>query len=271
MLLRIREWDKHFENAESRKLKHLYWVPIPNKTHGEGYTALVDHPNGAAHLGAWYAIVEIASKQEAGCRGNLPKGIPQDLGGISRSLGRMSRLPADVFAEVIPRLLAIGWLESGESPDASGESPDASGESPDASGDIERELQRNRITVEEHTHKPYVRAPLAADLNGQTSERFQEFWDRYPRRTGKDETCREFISVVTVDHEAAFFACLENYLASDEVTRGIVMGSAKWIRENHRDGWAARWPAKTEPKRQLSVTERAKLRYEERKQAENGK
>ncbi|HXS94175.1 MAG TPA: hypothetical protein VN736_06180 [Candidatus Limnocylindrales bacterium] len=138
-MLRIRDWDKHFENAASRKLKRLDWVAIPNKTCGEGYVALVDHENGAAHLGAWYAIVEAASKQST--RGILPAGIPPTLAGICRSLGRMSRLPADVFHEAIPRLLEIGWLEevvanqqpaasSADSPTTSADSPDASADSP---------------------------------------------------------------------------------------------------------------------------------------------
>jgi hypothetical protein len=37
-----------------------------------GYTTLVDHPRGASHLGSWYAIVEIASRQKK--RGTLPDG-----------------------------------------------------------------------------------------------------------------------------------------------------------------------------------------------------
>jgi hypothetical protein len=102
--LRIVDWDKHFENAASRKLKSLDWVSIPNKMDGSGYTALLDHPNGAAHLGAWYAMVEIASRQTK--RGNLPF-----LAGICQCLGRISRIPAEVFEEVIPRLLEIGWIE----------------------------------------------------------------------------------------------------------------------------------------------------------------
>lgn len=117
MTYRIRDWQRYFENAQSRKLKRLDWVAIPNKTDGEGYTALVDHPNGAAHLGAWYAIVEAASKQTP--RGNLPAGIGHDSGGksqrisrICQSLGRMSRLPPKVFEEALPRLVDIGWIEA---------------------------------------------------------------------------------------------------------------------------------------------------------------
>ena len=119
MALRIRDWDKHFESAASRKLKRLEWIAIPNKTEGEGYMALVDHPDGAAHLGAWYAIVECASRQKI--RGNLPPGLSridggicQDISGICRAIGKISQLPSAVFEAVIPRLLQIGWIEEFE-------------------------------------------------------------------------------------------------------------------------------------------------------------
>lgn len=107
-VLRISGWGQHFENNRTRELKSLDWVPIPNKQDGDGYTDLVEHPSGAAHFGAWIAIVEVASK----CR---PRGIlvrdsgkPHD----SRSLARVTRLKAEIFDEAIPRLLEIGWLET---------------------------------------------------------------------------------------------------------------------------------------------------------------
>src|SRR6185437_16966566 len=88
------------------------WVPVPNKMDGTGYTELVDHPNAAAHLGAWLAIIEIASRQKV--RGNFPQvgaGIPQSLSGMSQVLCRISRLPCAVFEELIPRLLQMEWIE----------------------------------------------------------------------------------------------------------------------------------------------------------------
>ncbi len=160
MTYRIRDWDKHFENASSRKLKRLDWVALPNKTDGEGYTALVDHPNGAAHFGAWVAIVEIASKQNP--RGNLPVGgICQDVGRICQALGRISRLPAKLYEEVLPRLVEIGWIEqlqSNQQPNLTlGESANALGESANTSADCGSTLQgielqgttRNRTTANE--------------------------------------------------------------------------------------------------------------------------
>ena len=52
-VLRVRDWDALYENNRTRGYKRLGWVPIPNRMDGDGYTELVDHENGAAHLGAW--------------------------------------------------------------------------------------------------------------------------------------------------------------------------------------------------------------------------
>ena len=107
---RIANWNSTYENNRTRELKKMDWVPIPNKMDGSGYTELVDHPNGAAHLGIWLAIVEIASKCDV--RGTLSQ---EGAGGCRKPLtaahlGRMSHLPAGLFSEAIPRFLEIGWL-----------------------------------------------------------------------------------------------------------------------------------------------------------------
>jgi len=132
-IYRICNWNHRFENSSSRKLKRLDWVALPNAMDIEGYIVLVDHPNGAAHFGAWIAIVQIASKQDP--RGTLPNGkTSQSLGGICQSLGRISRLPAGLFEEVLPRLIEIGFLEiSAESPGTSADSPGTSADSPGTS------------------------------------------------------------------------------------------------------------------------------------------
>lgn len=247
-MLRIADWENNFENASSRKLKRLDWVPLPNRMDGAGYTALVDHPNGAAHLGAWIAIVEIASRQTV--RGTLPDGV----GGICRCLGRISRLPGGIFEEAIPRLLEIGWLEQiqqltedlPQSADALAESPTSSAKSVSTGKGMEGNGR------ETHTQEAAVCAPpkiafmptkpTAADLTEPVSTRFEEFWAQYPRKQRRDFACREWLSIVTSATEGAVFACLARYLASDEVTRGIVANPDKWLYEQHRNGWAGDWP-----------------------------
>lgn len=109
LLYVIKDWNKLYENNRTRELVNMTWIPIPNKMDGDGYTELVSHENGAAHFGAWIAILEIASKCEP--RGTLLRenGEPH----TPASLSRMSRLPHGVFAELLTRLTGkqIGWME----------------------------------------------------------------------------------------------------------------------------------------------------------------
>ena len=108
-ILRVKDWDSNFENNRTRDLKHMAWIPVSNKHDGDGYTCLVDHENGAAHLGVWIAILQVASK--CGVRGTLLRdnGHPHAAGSISR----LTRLPKALIDETIERLLShdIQWLE----------------------------------------------------------------------------------------------------------------------------------------------------------------
>jgi len=72
MAYRIRDWDKHFENAGSRKVESLRWVPLPNKR-GFGYTMLIRQKTGEAMYGCWCALVGLASTCET--RGELRSGL----------------------------------------------------------------------------------------------------------------------------------------------------------------------------------------------------
>ena len=87
----------------------------------------------------------------------------------------------------------------------------------------------------------------SAERKPNASERFAEFWDRYPLKTGMDLTCQIWLSLVTISDEAAVFACLARYLASDHVARGVVMSARNWLHDCARDKWAAEWPAAMKP------------------------
>jgi hypothetical protein len=107
VVYRIKDWDRHFENNRTKGLKALSWVPFPNKHDGDGYTELLDHPDGPQHYSAWVTMVQVASKCHP--RGTLLRDgkIPHD----PPSLARKTHIPAVVFEGAIPRLLSIGWLE----------------------------------------------------------------------------------------------------------------------------------------------------------------
>lgn len=97
---------------------------------------------------------------------------------------------------------------------------------------------------EKHTHN--VRAPLASDqtqTQTQTpSTRFEEFWEKYPRKQHRNQAAQAWCSVVTVAVEAQVFACEVRYCGSDEVSRGVVLNPEKWLFEQAADGWAGAWP-----------------------------
>lgn len=119
MAFQITDWDKHYENNRTRDLKQMTWVPMPVKHDGDGYTELLDHPNGAAHFGAWCALVQVAAR--CGTRGTLLRG-----GGMAHdpvSLARVTRIPVSVWKEALPRLVSIGWVSDYEIPQEGAASP----------------------------------------------------------------------------------------------------------------------------------------------------
>lgn len=123
-VLRIKDWDKHFENNRTRELKKMTWVPFPNKQDGDGYTDLMSHLDGVAHFGCWIAICQVASKCDP--RGTLlrdnpalgcdPDKHPQKRPHDTASLSRMTRVPEEILKKAIDRLIIIGWLETYEIP-----------------------------------------------------------------------------------------------------------------------------------------------------------
>lgn len=59
---RIKNWAKHFENAKSRQIDSLSWVPVPNKHDGEGFRTIISEPDGLVLYGCWHLILQVASK-----------------------------------------------------------------------------------------------------------------------------------------------------------------------------------------------------------------
>lgn len=111
LVLKVKDWANSYENNRTRELKRMDYVLVPNRMDTDGYTRLMDHPAGAAHLGAWIAIIQVASRSKV--RGSV-RHAPQDGAGIPQIaavLSRISRIPTDVFVELIPRLLQLHWIE----------------------------------------------------------------------------------------------------------------------------------------------------------------
>jgi hypothetical protein len=89
-----------------------------------------------------------------------------------------------------------------------------------------------------------TRVPLASDQTAKPPGRWAEFQERYPRKQHLNQASQAYVSVVTADNESQVFACLDRYLDSDEVRRGVVANPDKWLFAQAADGWAGMWPAR---------------------------
>src|SRR5688572_3102239 len=128
---RIKDWDKHFENHESRKVKRSYWVPIPNRHDGKSYRRIADHPENVAVFAGWILILEAASKMPV-------RGVLADEDGPldAEDLSSMTGFPASIF-EAAFRVLPqdrIGWLEAVEAKPRRRKSPATSRNLPESPG-----------------------------------------------------------------------------------------------------------------------------------------
>lgn len=106
MTYRIRNWDKHYENCETKRFKHLRWVPVPNQHDGKYWRRLWTLDRAAEIFAAFILMVELASKMPE-------RGVLADEDG-ELSTGDMALktgAPEDIFVYAIPILCDLKWLE----------------------------------------------------------------------------------------------------------------------------------------------------------------
>jgi hypothetical protein len=108
-MIRVRDWDRIYENNRSRDMKRTNWFPAPNDLSADSYVELVSNDDGSAHFGVWIALLMVASRTKP--RGSLlwEDGRPH----TTESLARLTRLPEAIVRTAIERLLEIGLLEIG--------------------------------------------------------------------------------------------------------------------------------------------------------------
>ena len=107
MAFRVKDWDKFFETHESRKLKRLSWVPVPNKHDGLGFRTLMGGQNGYEVYAAWVLVLQVASK--CPIRGTLVDDSGRGL--TAEDLAIKTGAPVKAYERALPILLKIGWIE----------------------------------------------------------------------------------------------------------------------------------------------------------------
>ena len=110
-VLRVSGWSTTFENAGTRKLKTLAWVPVPVGTDSAGYQDILETfgpVKGAAIYGAWVQLLGVA----ATCRyrGYLCRANGEPL--TISSIAFKTRLDEGIITDLLVWALPFGWLES---------------------------------------------------------------------------------------------------------------------------------------------------------------
>ena len=176
MIYSITNWDTRYENNRTRELKTLAWVPVPNSHDGDGYTLLVCRENGAAFLGAWLAILQVASRCDP--RGTLLRDgkKPHDAASISR----MTRLPVEIIQATLDVCLnKCNWLtvngahEAAEIPHEAAEIPHDTDEEGKGTEQKEKNGKKDATPNKSKSHHSDSRTALQW-LNEKTGRHYRE-------------------------------------------------------------------------------------------------
>ena len=73
---------------------------------------------------------------------------------------------------------------------------------------------------------------------------FEEFWSVYReiRGVGEEQALRVWLSFDCDSQIEQIIPCLASYAGSRDAQNGAVMNGERWLAENARDRWRARWP-----------------------------
>lgn len=104
---RIKDWEKHFETTESRRVINSRWLPLPNKQDGKGYRRIAQHRHGVSIFCAWVLILQIASKTPE-------RGVLADHDGPldAEDLAAKTGFPVKIFEQALEFLsdARVGWI-----------------------------------------------------------------------------------------------------------------------------------------------------------------
>ena len=150
----IKDWDRNFENSESRKIKNLSWAPFPNRHDSAPFRRVAALKNSPEIFAAWVLIVQVASKMPV-------RGILQNSSGplTAEDLHLMTGFPQKIFELAFEFLQKPGiqWIlaDFPESPDVLGNSPGV----PGSFGVEGNRIEQNRIEGN-GTEKGFARADV---------------------------------------------------------------------------------------------------------------
>ncbi len=101
---------------------------------------------------------------------------------------------------------------------------------------------------------PSLRKPTADDLNGQASQRFDEWFTIWAAARGnayRMNACSQYVSVVMAERENDVMECTRSYVAGPGADSAHGYRPDRFLAEMARDSFKTRWPAqRAGPQRQ---------------------
>jgi hypothetical protein len=222
LMLIIKNWNTHFETAQSRKVSNLTWVAIPNNLNSRGYRKIMKHPDRAKVFAAWIILIEIASNSRR--RGQLGD---EDGPYTTEDLELYSDFPKEDFELAIPFLKKIGWVCEQDTTVVVDNSESASSGLVDTGQDS---TEPNNVIYKQNSNNYYQNKAHGTELH-KTRGDMVKAWDCVPegRRIKKKKFADAWVVYVEregVDKERVG-DLLSKYYESDE-------GKSKWFREPFR-------------------------------------
>jgi hypothetical protein len=118
---------------------------------------------------------------------------------------------------------------------------------------------------------PTLRKPSADDLNGQTSQKFDDWfaiWSGTRGNAYRAQACSQYLSVVLLTRESDAMECARSYVAGPGADPGHGYRPDNFLREMAGDSFKTRWPMQPRgPQRQETAIESA---IRKAKEAKNG-
>jgi hypothetical protein len=175
---RVKDWDLTYETHDTRKLRKLAWVAVPNKHDGKGYRRMAAKGPAMAErlFAAWNGIIQLASRMPV--RGTL---ADRDGDLTAEDMAIRTGLRAESYALALTFFSSaqMGWLENipeiATSPEVSRDLP----ELPGVPGKSAVEQNRRELNRTEETPSPTPPATLLAE--------FLRIYPRINQRKGEGE------------------------------------------------------------------------------------
>ena len=207
--MKIRDGAKLFETHETRKLKRLSWVPVPNKHDGKGYRRIIRLEDGPMIYAAWLLILQVASKCE-------PRWVLADSDGpiTPRDLSDKTGFPERYFELAYKYLPSkeIGWLEDTERKEIPGDSPDTPGDS----GRFSRTKGREGKGIEGKGKEEKIRGAASRPASSWSSEACDDWQARFGGTAPGGKIGRELKPLVTKHGWEVVRPVWQRYLAEKD-------------------------------------------------------